>query len=161
MEKIDKNWRVVNLLKVFIFVFFLAIFIYSAPYIWNAIGIGTDVPLFNIKQEIFLFLFSLITFFILLYIIWIYLFYRNFHYELAKDFVRIKKGILTKSEIMIPYSKIRDVKISQGILQRFFNISTLTIELISYNEADIVESEIPGIAKADKVAEKILLKVKG
>lgn len=160
MEQIDKNWRVVNLLKVFIFVFFLTVFIYLAPYIWKFLGIGTDVPIFNIKQEIWFFLFSLIAFLILLYIIWMYLFYKNFYYELAKDFVKIKKGILTKNEIMIPYNKVRNVKISQGILQRFFNVSTIKIELISQGEMDIIESEIPCIANADKVVEKILSKSK-
>lgn len=160
MEQIDENWRVINLLKIFIFVFLLTVFIYSAPYIWSAIGIGTEVPIFNIKQEIWFFLFSLIAFIILLYILWTYLFYKNFYYELAKDFVRIRKGILTKSEIMMPYNKIRDIKISQGIIQRFFNVSTIKIELLNYTEADIVESEIPCIKNADKVAERILAKIK-
>jgi len=158
-NKLDKNWRVVNLLKLFCVLIILGIIVYSFPIVWESLGFGTDTPIFNISPKIWMFVFSLVALIVVLYIIWIFLFYKSFWYSLDKEGIRIHKGIITISDMLIPYNKIRNVNVTRGLFQRFFNIGSITIELIGYTEADIVESDIPGIKNAEEIAKKLLKKI--
>lgn len=158
-NKLDTNWRVVNLLKLLSVIVLLGILVFSFPIIAKMFNFS-DAPIFTLSKEIWFWVISILVLIVLLYIMWIYLFYNSFWYSLEKEGIKIHKGIFTMRDTLIPYSKVRNVNVTQGLFQRFLGVSTVTIELIGYTEADIIESEIPGIKNADEVVKKIMLRVK-
>lgn len=156
---LDKKWRMVNLLKLLIVVVILGGLAYLFPSLWAKLGFG-DTSIFNVSSQIWLWLLSLGVLLIILYVIWIYLFYRSFWYGVGRDGIRIQKGIFTVEDNLIPYNKVRNVRVTSGLFQRLFGISTVAIELIGYTESDIIESEISGIENGEDLAKKIIKKVK-
>lgn len=53
---------------------------------------------------------------------------RNFSYEISNKFIVIRSGILSRTKTTIPFSRIQNVNIHQGILDRIYNIYTVSIE---------------------------------
>lgn len=53
---------------------------------------------------------------------------KNFHYSLDDKFLNVRQGILSKQNRHLPYGVIQNVMIQKGILDRIFNLATLTIE---------------------------------
>jgi len=54
-----------------------------------------------------------------------FLWIKNLSYQISKDRITISKGILTKTEINIPFKKITDFKLVRGILDRYFGLGTI------------------------------------
>lgn len=52
-------------------------------------------------------------------------------YELKENEVFVKKGIISKSQVHIPYSEIQDINENQGIGQRIFGLKTLNLITMS------------------------------
>jgi membrane protein YdbS with pleckstrin-like domain len=154
-NKLDRNWRVNNLLKLFFVIILVGILVYVFPMIARMFNFS-NAPIFNISSQIWLWVISLVVLVIVLYIVWIFLFYNSFWYKLEKESIRIHKGIFTIRDTLIPYSKVRDIYVTSGPFQRLLKIGTVTIELVGYTEADIIESEIPGIKNPEEIANKIM-----
>lgn len=53
---------------------------------------------------------------------------KNFHYSLDDKFLSVRQGVLSKQNRQLPYGVIQNVMIQRGILDRIFNLATLTIE---------------------------------
>lgn len=57
-------------------------------------------------------------------ILWI----QNFYFSFEPEYILVKKGIIAKEERHVPYRTIQDVTLSQGILDRAFGLSNVSIE---------------------------------
>lgn len=55
------------------------------------------------------------------------LLYRFWRYGIDEHYVRLKFGILTKSDIVVPMTKIQYVEANQGPIMRRYNLHSLTI----------------------------------
>ena len=53
--------------------------------------------------------------------------YKNYKFYLGEDSLKIKRGILSKEEIAIPYRQIQDVDIERDLSYRMFGVSRLVI----------------------------------
>jgi uncharacterized membrane protein YdbT with pleckstrin-like domain len=53
--------------------------------------------------------------------------YSNFKFLLGEDSLKIKRGILSKEEIAIPYRQIQDVDIERDLSYRMFGVSRVFI----------------------------------
>jgi len=51
-----------------------------------------------------------------------YLYYKDYFYDVRKDFLVIKKGVLTPRETILNYTKLQDVYVDQDLLDRLFGL---------------------------------------
>lgn len=56
---------------------------------------------------------------------WIPAFYRSLEYVIDIDSITGKKGVFWKKIVTVPYFKITNIDITQGPVQRMFNIGTI------------------------------------
>jgi len=87
--------------------------------------------------------------------------YTNYRFTLGENALQIKRGILRKEEIAIPYRQIQNVDINRGIFDRLIGISRLVI--LTAGEEDRKErgeSEgvLPAIEKnrAEKIRQELI-----
>lgn len=63
----------------------------------------------------------------LIVLFWIPPFHKSLLYEIKDDSVVLLKGVFWKIKLTVPFTKIADVKIKQGPLQKLFKIATVNI----------------------------------
>jgi len=68
-----------------------------------------------------------------------------YYYDLTTDYVQIKKGPITPSEITIPYERIQDVYVDQDLLDRIFGL--YDVHLSSATVSSGIEAHIDGVEK--------------
>ena len=90
--------------------------------------------------------------------IWIWLDYMNFVYIIRKDELVIRKGIIQKRHNSIPYNKIRNVQRLQSVIERLFNLCTISIETAGIS-TEFPDSSISGIRNSKELPEIILKKM--
>lgn len=84
----------------------------------------------------------------LIRIVWTYLvsskmFFKRFRYGLTDDYLYIKSGIWTISEIVAPMTKIQSIELTQGVIMRKYGISSLVISTLKEShEIPYVEQEV-------------------
>jgi putative membrane protein len=105
---------------------------------------GNITPYVSWAAEICLALFVFILAFTL-FMVW--LAYRNYKYCLGEDSLKIKRGILEKEEVAIPYRQIQDVDIKRDLYFQMLGLSRIII-LTAGQEADARDSESEGILPA-------------
>ena len=64
-----------------------------------------------------------------------YLNYANFEFFLDADALKIRQGILSKSETAIPYRQIQNVDIEQDLSDRLWGVARLAILAAGHEEA--------------------------
>lgn len=97
---------------------------------------------FTIISVIILGLFFLISLPIYLYQRW---YYDVYFYDLTPDYIVIRKGPITPSEITIPYERVQDVYVDQDILDRMFGL--YDVHLSSATISSGMEAHIDGVEK--------------
>lgn len=87
-------------------------------------------------------------------------YFTTYFYELADNFIIIKKGPITPKEITIPYERVQDVYVDQDILDRIFGL--YDVHLSSATAASGVSAHIDGLEKsaADGLRNLLLTTVK-
>jgi membrane protein YdbS with pleckstrin-like domain len=63
----------------------------------------------------------------LIVLFWIPPFHKSLLYEIKDDSVVLLKGVFWKIKLIVPISKIANVKIKQGPLQKLFKVATVNI----------------------------------
>ena len=98
------------------------IFVFGTPF-WIVIPFfaGEIVILFGV----FLFIWLVI---MILTAIWIPAAFKALEYTIDEDGVKMKGGVVWKKYVTVPYSKITNVDITRGPLQRLFNIGTIHVQ---------------------------------
>ncbi len=86
-----------------------------------------------------------------------WLIYINYQFQLDDDALKIKRGILTKEVIAIPYRQIQNVDVRRDVLYLVFGLSELVILTAGHEDKNDTQNEAEGILPAiDKnLAEKI------
>ncbi len=69
-----------------------------------------------------------------------------YFYDLTPDFIQIKKGPITPSEITLPYERVQDVYVDQDILDRIFGL--YDVHLSSATVSSGVAAHIDGVEQA-------------
>jgi uncharacterized membrane protein YdbT with pleckstrin-like domain len=52
----------------------------------------------------------------------------SFSFAFLPEYVVMKTGVISRSEVHVPYHTIQDVIVSQGIVERMFGIATAQIQ---------------------------------
>jgi len=98
-----------------------------------------------------------------LILVWIPPFYRSLEYVIGSDSVKMKKGVIWKRRVTVPYPKITNVDVTQGPLQRAFNLGTIHVQTAGAGGAQGARAEIVllGVRDLEEVKERIMERSKG
>jgi len=109
----------------------------------------------------FLFLFIGIVIFILL-LVYIYqcYYYRYYFYDLRQEDIVIKKGVISRGEITLPYSKIQNVFVDQDFWDRIFRIYDVHIETAGLGSGMAAHIDGVNYQNSEKLRDMIMAKVK-
>jgi len=99
---------------------------------WGLDGIPTRVYLPLLVGGVALFVISLV-----LGYKWPELHHRHLRYRVDESGVRIRRGVLWRTVISIPASRVQHTYVSQGPLQRSFELATLTVHTAGTQGASI------------------------
>ncbi len=101
-------------------------------------------------------------FIMLLILLWIPAFYRSLEYSINTDSVSGKKGVFWRRMVAIPYSKITNIDITQGPVQRWFDIGTIHCQTagMAGPQGQKAELKLLGIKDLEDVKEMIRVNVK-
>jgi uncharacterized membrane protein YdbT with pleckstrin-like domain len=96
------------------------------------------------------------------YLLWIPAFYRSLEYTVDSHSVKMEKGVFWKKLVTVPYEKITNVDISQGPLQRMFNIGIIHIQTAGAGGAPaaIAEQRFRGVRDLEGLKDTIMERVK-
>lgn len=87
--------------------------------------------------------------------------YNNFKYVMEESQFKVEKGVIFKKYVSIPYSRVQNIDITRGILDRFIGTSTLKIQTAGVSGRVTSEGLIPGLDKdvAVKLRDEVLGKI--
>lgn len=96
--------------------------------------------------------------FLIFTLFYVWLEYRNFRFMISVNAFKVKKGIIQKEEIAIPYRQIQSVNIKRTIFDQIFRVSKLII--LTAGEED-KEEKIKGESEAilPVIDKKLALKI--
>lgn len=69
--------------------------------------------------------------------------YRNFFYKLHEDEIEIAHGLFIVTHMIVPVNRVQYVKMKQGPIMKFFQLSSLSVSTASNTE------EIPGLTEQE------------
>jgi membrane protein YdbS with pleckstrin-like domain len=70
-------------------------------------------------------------------------------YDLGADRLRVVRGLLLRSDTVVPFGRIQHIDVTQGPLERAYGLSTLVVHTAGTHNASVA---LPGLAQADAVA---------
>ncbi|GMN02343.1 PH domain-containing protein [Erythrobacter sp. MTPC3] len=87
---------------------------------------------------------------------------RRYHargYQISDDRLRVVKGLLWRSDTVVPFGRVQHIDVDQGPLERFFDISTLTLHTAGSHNASV---HLPGLGRelAGEMREEIRAHIK-
>ncbi len=83
-------------------------------------------------------------------------YYRSISYELGDEDIIVKKGIITKSETMVPYRMVTNASVKRGPMDRLLGIGTLEVHTAGYSQQAGAEANLPGLEAYDVVRQRVM-----
>ena len=77
---------------------------------------------------------------------------REYYYDASENFITIKKGVFSPTEIHVQWQKIQDVYVDQDILDRFMGL--YDVHIASATASSGIEAHIDGVSKESAEALK-------
>jgi uncharacterized protein len=65
-------------------------------------------------------------------------------YQVSADRLRVVRGLLFRSDTVVPFSRVQHIDVQQGPLERFFGIATLTLHTAGNHNASVA---LPGLGE--------------
>jgi len=65
-------------------------------------------------------------------------------YHLGADRLRVVRGLLWRSDTVVPFGRVQHIDVDQGPLERFFGIATLTLHTAGNHNASV---SLPGLGE--------------
>jgi membrane protein YdbS with pleckstrin-like domain len=95
-------------------------------------------------------------------IIWIPAAFRVLEYSIDDEGVKMRGGVVWKKQVTVPYSKITNLDITQGPLQRYYRIGTIHVQTAGAGgkQGEKAELKVTGIRKLEEIRDIIIKKVK-
>ena len=70
-------------------------------------------------------------------------------YSLAEERLRVVRGVLFRSDTVVPFGRVQHIDVDQGPLERAFHLATLTVHTAGSHNASV---SLPGLAHEDAIA---------
>ena len=67
-------------------------------------------------------------------------------YVMGDDRLRVVRGVLFRSDTVVPFGRVQHIDVDQGPLERAFGLATLTLHTAGNHNASV---SLPGLADAD------------
>jgi hypothetical protein len=98
----------------------------------------------------------------LLLALWIPAFYRSLEYSIDDDAIRCHSGVFWKRRVTVPYSKVTNVDITQGPVQRAYGVGSVHVQTAGAGGAQggMAELAFMGVRNLEGVREAIMTRVK-
>jgi len=98
----------------------------------------------------------------LLTLIWIPAFHASLQYIIDDDTVKAQGGVLWKRYVTIPFTKITNLDITQGPVQRIFGIGTIHVQTAGASGQQGAKAELRmlGVRNLQEVKERIMERIK-
>lgn len=95
-------------------------------------------------------------------IIWIPAAFNALEYYIDDEGVKMKGGVVWKKHVTVPYSKITNVDITQGPMQRRYNIGTIHVQTAGAGgqQGQKAELKMNGIRELERIRDIIIKEVK-
>jgi membrane protein YdbS with pleckstrin-like domain len=65
-------------------------------------------------------------------------------YQISADRLRVVRGLLWRSDTVVPFGRVQHIDVDQGPLDRFFGIATLTLHTAGNHNASV---SLPGLGE--------------
>src|SRR6187401_3417772 len=102
-------------------------------------------------------LLSVFAFPITLFVLWIK--FRTLRYRFDGEGVWRRQGLLWRSEVNITYRRIQDIHLTNGLLQRWFGLATVSIQTAAGSASPAIEIE--GVLEAEALRDFLYTKMRG
>ena len=138
------------------FITWVIVFVIGTPF-WIVVPFFVaDILIFF---GVFLFVWLVI---MILVAIWIPAAFKALEYTIDDDGVKMSGGVVWKKYVTVPYSKITNVDITRGPLQRLYNIGTIHVQTAGAagKQGEKAELKLAGIRDLEKVREVIIENIK-
>jgi uncharacterized protein len=109
------------------------------------------------KYYVIVALFSLVAFPITLFVLWVK--YRTLRYRFDDEGIWRAQGLLWRSEVNITYRRIQDIHLTNGLLQRWMGLSTVSIQTAAGSASP--EVTIEGVLEAEALRDFLYTKMRG
>ncbi|MCE5213288.1 MAG: PH domain-containing protein [Methanobacterium sp.] len=97
----------------------------------------------------------LVLFILFLWIVWEIFNWRATRYILTTQRVMIKKGIIRKRKIYMPYHMIQDIDISQGLLERLFKAGDIEISG-GHEHTQLIMEDTPNPSRMESTINRLM-----
>jgi hypothetical protein len=96
-------------------------------------------------------------------LLWIPAFYRSLEYVVDSDSVKSKKGVFWRERVIVPYTKITNIDVTQGPIQRMLNIGTIYIQTAGAGGTQGAQAELTllGVRDLQGLKDTIMERVRG
>lgn len=118
----------------------------------------------DIEGQIFFgIILAVFTVFMVLLRKWIPAFFGSLVYSIDDDSVKMNCGVFWKKRVTVPFRKITNVDISQGPLERMYNMGTIDVQTAGAGGAPGAQAELrfSGIRDLDDLKERIMDGMRG
>jgi membrane protein YdbS with pleckstrin-like domain len=97
-----------------------------------------------------------------LILLWIPAFYGSISYSIESDAVRGQAGVFWRRHVTVPFVKITNIDVTQGPLQRAFNLGTVNIQTAGAggSQGGHAELRLVGIRQLESTRETIREKIR-
>ncbi|MEK6958995.1 MAG: PH domain-containing protein [archaeon] len=136
---------IVGLLSLFIVVPIAIGFVVNSP---NLFGIPTLLILAGAMVAMVIFL-------VIWQFIYQYFYLKYYYYNISKDAIVVRKGVLSTSEIVLPFRKIQNVFVDQDILDKIFGLYDVHYSTVTTMSANLCH--IDGLNKQNAEAIREIL----
>ncbi len=139
-------------------IWFLMLVIFSLPILVACIVLALTVqPLVFSLLIVGLFLF------ILFFVFWLPAYFKSLEYAIEEEAVRGKKGVFWRRHVTVPYTKITNVDVSQGPVQRLYKIGTVHVQTAGAGGQQGARAEllILGVKDLNEIKNAIMKRVVG
>lgn len=96
------------------------------------------------------------------YIIFAILSFNNYRYELTSEGFKQEYGVIYKRYVTIPYERIQNIDVHQGILARLIGLADLQIQTAGASAYSMAEGRLPGVSLSDaqRLREELLTRMR-
>ena len=70
-------------------------------------------------------------------------------YQLGADRLRVVRGLIFRSDSVVPFGRVQHIDVHQGPLERFYGLATLVVHTAGNHNASV---SLPGLAHPDALA---------
>ena len=98
----------------------------------------------------------------LLILLWIPAFYKSLEYVIDSDSVKAKAGVFWRKHVTIPYTKVTNLDVTQGPIERIFDIGTIHVQTAGAGgqQGAKAEQKLVGIRNLDGLKDTIMERIR-